>query len=612
MCNGEVPRPDAPLRSPRRLPILLVYAAALALLGALAAYGYRENRIAGDDRRLVTHTLEVLSQALRLEGASVLMETRHRALLLSGDPEFDRRREALFREARREGEVLEALVADNPAQSERVRRAMAAIAARNATMQVAGAQIAAGNLEAARAAFDPYGSDSIDAIREPLAQLRDHENALLRARTRASDASERRRDLVQLGGLGAAIVLLLAAGLALLRQVRRGEATSRTLARLNAEQHAMLDSAGLIVIGVRRDGIIRLFNRSASVALGYAPGDIIGKHTPEILHLPEEVVAYAERLTRELGEPVEPGFGAFVARADRGEIDVQPWTYVRRDGSRFPVELAVSAVTGADGTRLGYIGVASDMTERQESERAILALNEELVTQAEALELTNHELESFSYSVSHDLRAPLRHIVGYARMLLEDSADKLDADGRRQLETIAASARRMGALIDDLLALSRLGRRPVQHHGVDMNSLVEDALRDVPATPGRIEVGELPPVPGDSGLLKQVWVNLLSNAVKYSAPRGEQARITVEGEREGGQVHYRVRDNGVGFDMRYRDKLFGVFQRLHGQDEFEGTGVGLAIAHRIVARHGGRIDAEGEPGRGAVFSFQLPMEGATR
>ena len=612
MCNGAVTRPNAPLRSPRRLPILLVYAAALALLGALAAYGYRENRVAGDDRRRVTHTLQVLSQALRLEAAAMLMEARHRALLLSGDPEFERRRAQIFREAAGVAGELGTLVADNPAQARRLAQAVAAIEARNAAMQADGAQIAAGDLAGARAAFDPYGTDSIDAVRQPLAQLRAAENERLSARTQASEASERRRDRVQIGGLGAAVALLLAAGIALLRQLHRGEATGRALARLNAEQHAMLDNAGLIVIGVRPDGTIRLFNRAASVALGYAPADVIGKHTPEILHVREEVAAYAERLTRELGVPVEPGFETFVARARRGEVDVQPWTYVRRDGSRFPVELAVSAVTGEDGTPLGYIGVGVDLTDRQEAERAILALNEELVTQAEALELTNHELESFSYSVSHDLRAPLRHIVGYARMLLEDSADKLDADGRRQLETIAASARRMGALIDDLLALSRLGRRPVQRQEVDMTALVQDALRDVPATPGAIRIGDLPAAPGDSGLLKQVWINLLSNAVKYSAPRGSEACITVEGERDGDHVHYRVRDNGVGFDMKYRDKLFGVFQRLHGQDEFEGTGVGLAIAHRIVARHGGRIDAEGEPGAGAVFSFQLPMEGTTR
>ena len=603
-----VARQTLPSRRQRRLPILLGYSLALALLAALALFGYRENRAASEDRRLVTHTLEVLGQALRVEAASVLMEARHRALLLSGDAEFDRRRAQAFEDARREAAVLARLVADNPAQGERLRSAMAAIGARNEASAATGALVAAGGLDAARASFDPYVTDSIDAIRAPLAELRDTEHALLRQRTQVSDASEARRDQVLLGGIALVVFLLLAAGLALLRQVQRVESTGHQLSRLNAEQHSMLDNAGLIVIGVRPDGTIRLFNRAASVALGYAPGDVIGKHTPVLFHDPAELATRAAQLSALLDEPMQAGFDAVVGRARRGEIDRKEWTYVRSDGSRFPVDLAVSAVTGDAGERLGYIGVAADLTARHESERAIRALNEELTTQAEDLELTNHELESFSYSVSHDLRAPLRHIVGYARMLLEDSADKLDDDGRRQLETIAHSARRMGALIDDLLALSRLGRRPVQYQSVDMRALAQDALRDLPPHAATLEIGALPTAAGDAGLLKQVWVNLLSNAVKYSAPRGDEARITVEGDVRDHHVRYRVSDNGVGFDMRYRDKLFGVFQRLHAQDEFEGTGVGLAIVHRIVARHGGRLDAEGEPGRGAVFSFELPRE----
>ena len=605
-------RPTSALRRQRRLPILAGFSLALALLAALAVYGYRENSVASRDRRRVSHTLEVLSQALRLEAASVLMESRHRAWLLTGDPEFDRRRRTVFAEARGEAAELAQLVADNPVQVERAERAIAAIATRNTAMQATVEGAATSGLEAMRATFDPYGTDSIDAIRAPLAALRDDENRLLRERTAVSEASERRRDAVLLGGSTVAMALLLSAGLALLRQVRRAESAGQKLVRLNAEQHAMLDSAGLIVIGARHDGSIRLFNRAASEVLGYAPDEVIGHCTPAIFHLPEELQARAARLSDDLGETIEPGFEALVARARRGEIERGEWTCVRRDGSRFPVELAVSAVVDEQGEAIGFIGVATDLTARKESEHAIRALNDELTAQAEDLELTNHELESFSYSVSHDLRAPLRHIVGYARILQEDAADRLDDDGRRQLDTIAASARRMGALIDDLLALSRLGRRPVQHQTVDMSALVRDALRDVAAPDGAIEIGPLPEAPGDPALLKQVWINLLSNAVKYSAPRGAEARITVAGERVGDHLRYCVRDNGVGFDMRYRDKLFGVFQRLHAQDEFEGTGVGLAIVNRIVARHGGRIDAEGNPGEGAVFSFDLPMQGATR
>jgi len=253
---------------------------------------------------------------------------------------------------------------------------------------------------------------------------------------------------------------------------------------------------------------------------------------------------------------------------------------------------------------------ARDITELRASERHIQQLNEDLLERQAALEQANRELESFSYSVSHDLRAPLRHVDGYARILREDMAGKLDPESRRVLDTIVDSARRMGMLIDDLLAFSRLGRKPLSSRAVDMQELVRGALADVQAQRGGrevdVQVGTLPPADGDPALLRQVWSNLLGNAIKYSAPRGEQARVFVSGERRGDLLHYSVADNGVGFDMRYADKLFGVFQRLHSQEEFEGTGVGLAIVQRIVARHGGVVAASAEPGRGATFSFELP------
>ncbi len=255
---------------------------------------------------------------------------------------------------------------------------------------------------------------------------------------------------------------------------------------------------------------------------------------------------------------------------------------------------------------------ARDVTENKLAEQRIVKLNRELTERQGALESANKELEAFSYSVSHDLRAPLRHIDGYARMLEEDAADLLPSEARRYLQTIIDSAKRMGLLIDDLLAFSRLSRKPLASQQVDMQDLVRRAVgelnADGDAGNARIAIAaELPSIPGDPSLLLQVWVNLLSNAIKYSAPRGEAARIDVAGSRQGDFMHYTVRDNGVGFDMRYAGKLFGVFQRLHAQDQFEGTGVGLAIVQRIVNRHGGRVSAIGEMDRGACFSFELPI-----
>jgi signal transduction histidine kinase len=225
------------------------------------------------------------------------------------------------------------------------------------------------------------------------------------------------------------------------------------------------------------------------------------------------------------------------------------------------------------------------------------------------LEAVNKELGSFSYSVSHDLRAPLRAVDGYARMLEEDYAARLDEEGRRLLGVIRDSASRMGSLIDDLLAFSRLSRQPIARQTVDSAALLREIIAETRgASKASVDVGELLPAQADRALLKQVWVNLVSNAFKYSSKR-EAARIGIGCQVEGEENIYWVRDNGAGFDMRYAAKLFGVFQRLHAQDEFPGTGVGLAIVQRIVTRHGGRVWAEGKPGEGACFFFSLPRNG---
>jgi PAS domain S-box-containing protein len=269
----------------------------------------------------------------------------------------------------------------------------------------------------------------------------------------------------------------------------------------------------------------------------------------------------------------------------------------------------------ADGKPQYLLGISLDITERELAENAIRELNVALEGKAAQLESTNKELESFSYSVSHDLRAPLRAIDGFAEMIEEDYRDKLDAEGQRYLSVIRQNSKRMGLLIDDLLEFSRLGRLPVTTDEVNIDLLVREVVQDVLATehahapgdaaPPSIEVGPLPSTVGDRGLLRQVWMNLISNAVKYSS-KTHNPKILISGCKFDAENHYSVRDNGVGFNMEYVEKLFGVFQRLHRNDEFSGTGVGLAIVQRVVTRHGGRVWAEGKVNDGAVFTFALP------
>ncbi|MBI3856230.1 MAG: PAS domain S-box protein [Planctomycetes bacterium] len=268
----------------------------------------------------------------------------------------------------------------------------------------------------------------------------------------------------------------------------------------------------------------------------------------------------------------------------------------RKDGSEFPVEISLSPLETEEGRFV--VSAIRDVTERKRREGEIQKLNQ--------------ELESFSYSVSHDLRAPLRTLDGYSRILVEDHSEKLDAEGKRLLGEVMGGALRMGELIDDLLEFSRMGRAAMHPASLDMKELAEAILRELLADcPGRrieTRLGALPPAWGDRTLLRQVLRNLLGNAVKYSSPR-DPARIELGGSSDEKENTYWVRDNGVGFEMEYVHKLFGVFQRLHAGDEFPGTGVGLALVQRIVHRHGGRVWAEGAVGQGATFFFTIPRKG---
>ncbi|MGH8689310.1 MAG: sensor histidine kinase [Burkholderiales bacterium] len=268
----------------------------------------------------------------------------------------------------------------------------------------------------------------------------------------------------------------------------------------------------------------------------------------------------------------------------------------------FPAEQV--AIAQEVATQLAIATMQARLLERVRGQAA--ELEGRVLERTAALEAANKELEAFSYSVSHDLRAPLRGIEGYSRILEEDYAAALDDEGRRVLGVIRGETLGMGRLIDDLLAFSRLGRQPMARESLDMQALARTVVEELRnGSSAAVEIAALPAAEADPRLLRQVWVNLVSNAFKYSGKR-EAPVIRIEGKEEPERAVYWVRDNGAGFDMRYVDKLFGVFQRLHREDEYPGTGVGLAIVQRIVNRHGGRVWAEAALGEGACFYFSLP------
>jgi light-regulated signal transduction histidine kinase (bacteriophytochrome) len=255
------------------------------------------------------------------------------------------------------------------------------------------------------------------------------------------------------------------------------------------------------------------------------------------------------------------------------------------------------------------VGGAQLQNRLENMEAEIFRSSQQVQAANNQLRAANGELEAFSYSVSHDLRAPLRHIDGFADLLSNHASTALDDKGKRYLKTISDSAKRMGALIDDLLVFSRIGRAEMKRRDVDLNPLVDGVIQELRVeTTGRNVVWNrhpLPVVDADPALLRQVFVNLLSNAAKYTRPK-DPATIDIGYVKTGDEDTIYVRDNGVGFDMTYVGKLFGVFQRLHRSEEFEGTGIGLANVQRIIVRHGGRVWAEGKSGEGATFYFTLP------
>lgn len=438
----------------------------------------------------------------------------------------------------------------------------------------------------------------------PLQRLIDEivgeEQSLLADRSAAAYRADRNADIARWTSMLVQLALLLGASYFALREQSGRRQAEGLAARASNRSALVLDSVREPIVLIDRDQRVVMHNAAFAELYGVSGGEIRGERLAEI---GEGAWDHAETLRR-LHDVLARDRELWDHRLNQSTVDGIERTMLI-NARRMPLPDRDDAVV---------LVTASDVTAQTLSERQIRELNQQLEGKVEQISDVNRELEAFSYSVSHDLRAPLRHIAGFADKLGRHLGTEVDEKTTHYLGVIGGSARRMSALIDDLLVYSRLGRSALRLQSVDLQSMVADtrAMLDSNAAsehPGhRIEwtITPLPIIVGDENMLRQVWLNLLGNAVKYSTG-SEPAQIEVDCRRGAdGGYQFSVRDNGAGFDMQYAGKLFGVFQRLHSATEFPGTGVGLASVRRVLGRHGGRIWAEAEPGKGATFHFTLP------
>jgi PAS domain S-box-containing protein len=577
----------------RLFPRVTLIAASSVLLVIVASLVWLDFENSREAEGWVEHTYQVLNAAETLLATMQNAEGQQRDYLLTGQEQYIQPyREAVAAE-RVALEKLRALTTDNPSQQRQLADANRLAEARFTRLERGIDIRREKGLDAALVLVGPgAGARLMDDFGATLEAVEAEEHRLLtsRANTAAEQTAHTRAALA--GGTAVLVALLILAGLIIESDLAKLQASAKKLRR----QAELLERAHEPIFTWTLGGPIDYWNRGAQELYGLSSAQAVGRRSHDLLHTrhPLGMPAIEESLLRE---------GRW-----RGEL-------THEVGGREIVVESLMTLVAETGGRKAVLEADRDVTEEKRAQEEIGRLNQELeqrVNERTAqLETSNKELEAFAYSVSHDLRAPLRGIDGWSLALSEDYGLLLDETARQYLHRVRAETQRMGRLIDDLLKLSRLTRVALQHESIDFSSMARAiACRLREAEPGRtleFIVQDGLSVSGDSHLLEVALTNLLSNSVKFTGPR-EVACIEFGQMQCGQESPFYVRDNGVGFDMAYADMLFGAFQRMHRHSEFPGSGVGLATAHRVLRRHGGRIWADAKVNEGATFYFTIPAD----
>jgi PAS domain S-box-containing protein len=575
--------------------VAIGFGAAVFALCGIGIFSYQSIAEFIEDSHWDNHTYQVLSVIDQLYAEFKDAEGAERGYIITGDPKFLITRQSAIDEIAPAIRKLQFLVRDNTIQEHRLDMLNPLIQQKLEAVQTLTQIRQEKGFDPARQLLsDGPAVRLMDQIRQVLAAMSDEENRLLTLRTIATETNARRGIALISSGAVFSLVLVLAAGWALNRDIGGRERMETALRSSEAMFRGLLQSAPDAMVIADDRGNIKLANTQAEQLFGYSADELIGRHIGLVLSR-HGVDAEQAKPSFQFNMPPVGTMGA--------ERDLFG---IRSDGSEFPIEMSLSPVNTPTGV---YISSAiRDVSLRRKQEQAAEDLNFALRMSNAQLEAANKELEAFSYSVSHDLRAPLRSIDGFSQAILEDYSDKLDSEGHDCLQRVRAASQRMGHLIDDLLNLSRVTRVEINKDTVDLTKVAREIAEDLRNTfPDRdvnFIVAENMSAHTDPRLIRIVITNLMNNAWKFTAKKPE-ACVEFGFTGTNGSREFFIKDNGAGFDSNYASKLFGAFQRLHSTTEFAGTGIGLATVQRILRRQGGRVRAEGKLNEGAAFYFTL-------